>query len=236
MRTCCVLTFIASLSFCLCERSGSADVILTTSTLDNADIDLDGPGLQTDGDVPGGPLFSFTFSGNEVPAQFVDIDSFTITIRPEPDTSISARAGAGIPPGIGILFADGNDPEAIGSLDNDSMEQLYFELTYTTSNPGQNLFFTGVAVNSFSATASQGALQGGATTNNGQILFSGIADPLVAFDIGVDNFSVLSEGTDSFRIAGLQLGSTIQGVPEPGTAWAILALVAATTIRHKRLG
>jgi hypothetical protein len=210
----------------------SADIVYTTSTLDTADLDFDGLGNQTDGALPGAE-FEFEFSGNLVPSDFIDIDSFSITFSPRVDSSLSSRGPNG--GGIGSFFED-SDPEEIGSLDNDFFERISVEITYSTQNPNQELWLTGVSFISFDASDSQAALLG-ATHNGGSNLVSGSTDPDVVFDDGVSFFALTSEGSNSFRMDSIQVGAAITGIPEPTSTWmfAIFGLAACCRRRNRKI-
>ncbi len=226
------LLFIGLALFCAADDS-LADIVATTSTLDNAFLDFDGTGMETDGSL-GQPAAIFVLTGSDIPAdaEFANITSLTISFDVGGGTTtgklLSGRAGGIIPPGIGVFSTGETDPEAIGSLGGATNELLSISVSSTSSN-GDVVALTGVEFNSwrnffpFSEVGLSGAtFGGGQTVLTGKDGLSG-PDPFLLFDNSVNSFSVQGMG-EPIRIANIRLG--VSSVPEPG----MLSLLGAGTI------
>lgn len=212
----------------------NADLVLSTSTLDSADLDFDGPGIETDGSLAQpNHIRSFTLTGNDIPIEFVDVDSITILFESAGDTGLSARAGNGNPAGIGVNYVDSNNAENLGSLDTDGLEAIFVSLSFNSSNQLQDVFLSGVSLVSFDNTATVHLI--GGATQAGQAFVSGPVDPTIMFDDGVAAFGIESTGVDSFRMNGISIGAAITaGVPEPSSAMVLAGLGLGLLLQTRR--
>lgn len=208
-----------------------ADTILTTQTDDTADLDFDGMGNQTNGDL-GITTISFQLTGQEIPteAAFANITSIDLNFDAAVNTTISALNSSAFNNGIGLLSAgDGNSSLNQRSFNSNRGEMMDLGVLSTASTSDQVLF-SGLLLVDFDNN-DEITLSGATVSGSSVITASG--SQLIQFDQPTANFSF--EATNGgFRLGGVRLTTT--AIPEPSTCvfMAGLSLVVFQS-RRKRI-
>ncbi|MEZ6092712.1 MAG: PEP-CTERM sorting domain-containing protein [Pirellulaceae bacterium] len=240
MKRYTIFMLILASAFCLTTgKQAFADLILTTSTNNTADLDFDGLGGQTNGS-----LFvnskSFTLLNSDLMGdpEFADITSVTITFSGPAGYNLSSW-GQGIGDhGIGLTYAA--ESAFNGPLLSSGVgEVLNVSVSSTSSVSGKEVKLSGVGFNDWRNffPVSEVTLSG-ATFDGGQNVFTGFGDaggpiPELQFDSPVDFFAMESTGTDGFRLQDIRL-SVASAVPEPGIAYGLVAGLFGFVISSRR--
>lgn len=218
--------------------STHADIVLTTSSSDSADLDFDGSGTETNGDL-GINSLTFTLTGSELPSdpEFANILSMGITFS-APSGFTLTSIGSGISPfGIGMTSPGEFAPSAV-ELNAGEGEVLTISVSSTSSVPGQQVVLSGVAMNDWRNFFPVSELTlTGATFDGGQSVLTGgggVSGPIpdLVFDSGVSSFSLESTGGDGIRLSSLRFAVT-NAVPEPSTALFVAPTVAGLFLRRR---
>ncbi len=205
----------------LSTRPANGSVILTTSAIDTADLDFDGPGTQTTGDL-GFATTTFMLTGGDIPSDplFDNITSISLTFTAigGPGATFSTTSGFTSPKGLGIRTPGEFGPHEIFLSSNDEFINVAVSSTSTT---GDQVLLSGVEFNSWSNffPLSEAELSGGATFDSGQTVLTGGGGvggvvPILNFDTAVSSFSV-SANNEPIRVANIRL--TVSAIPEPST-------------------
>jgi len=223
MQGCCALM--------LCAPSAQA-AILTVATRDVVDLDIDGTGTETEGDL-GTTLATFFLTGAEIPAEpnFAGITSITITFQAV-GGNLSADPGGITPIGIGVFSPGESTQGDVTSLTTGNGERIDVQVSSTSINPGLQVFLTGMVLSSWrnEFPLSEATLTG-ATINGSNVYGDATdADEFLPFDSLVASFGIASSGTDSIRLKAIGLDTMLvsAAVPEPSSA--LLGLLGAIAI------
>ena len=212
------------------------DAILTTATINSSDLDFDGGGSETFGDL-GVSTVNFLLTGSDIPAgaEFSAITSISLTFQSGAGTTISADGGGIVPPGIGMTHPGEFGP-SVPFMNNLVGEVMTVSISSTSTN-GDEVTLGGVEFNSWrnvfpvsEVTVSGATFDGGQTVLTGD--FSSSPSPVLQFDSGVNSFSVESTGSDGIKMANIRL--SVSPVPEPAGALFAGVAFAGLAMRRKR--
>ena len=203
----------------------------TVGTRDELDLDLDGAGTETPGDlgVTSAPISVF---GGALPTEFTlaGVTDFTLLFTAT-NGNLSADQGFLVESvGIGVA-RDGETDSSKSSLSTDGGEALSVALT---SN-GAPLWITGVDISSWrnqfpvSQVTFVGATVGGSDTVTGSNTLTNFG--LIEFDSPVTSVTILNTSSgDDVRLRAV----LISEVPEP-TSWVLLLSAVAILGCYRRI-
>lgn len=232
-----VFCAVAALLFASCFVDiAYADLVLTTSTRDSADLDFDGSGLETNGDLSI-TTRAFSLTGADIPAtaEFSNITSINIVFTASSGKTLSGIGAGIIPPGIG-LTSPGELGIDINEMTDGVNEVLTISVSSTSTDPNEEVLLSGVQFNSWRNVfpVSEATLTGGATFDGGQTVLTGAGGvvPVLDFDSEVDEFSFESTGVDGIRLADIRL--SVVSVPEPATGLLGGMLLIGMLVKRRR--
>ncbi len=215
-----------------------ADVILTTATLDSADLDFDGAGIETSGDLgTNSMVFNLASAGIPSTPEFANITSISLSFSTPVGTTLSAGGGGILPPGIGMTFPGEFSPNVTGFSEN--VGEILQVSVSSTSTSGEVVQLQGIEFNNWRNTFpfSEVTLTG-ATFGGGNNVLTGSdtspLSPILDFDNGVSTFFVESTGNDLIRMANIRLSVSSSAVPEPMSALPMIMLTGGLLARRKR--
>ncbi len=229
-------------------RNPAPAAILSTSTMDSADLDFDGGGTETDGDLSPLTAKTFVLTGGDIPgdAEFADITSITINFSGSSGTTLSAKTG--FQAGIGLTYPGetGEAGAAVRGLTPGATptEVMSISIASTSTTPDKQVLISGVDFTNWrNAFPFPQATFTGVTVGGGSSTFTGVDNGPsgVSFDDPANSFTVQSTvipgGGDSFRLESLTL-TTASIVPEPSTfvliGFGLLSLGCMILRRERR--
>jgi hypothetical protein len=225
--------FIATM-FALCLGSAcqcAEAAYFTVGTRDELDLDLDGPGTETAGDL-GVLSDSATISGLDLPAEFVlaGVTDFTATFTAT-GGNLSADEGNLVEvTGLGVA-SDGETGAAESSLSSNG-EMISVSL----SSNGAPLWISGVDIGSWrnqfpvSQVTFTGATVSGSATVVGHMDLGSTGE--FFFDSPVTSFTVTNtSNNEPVRLTGLFISEIV--VPEPAS-WILCLSAAGLLSRFRR--
>ena len=239
------LAFVAAALMLIPAPLVQSDIVIyRTGTNDAMELDFDGAGTQTDGDLG---FTSKTFvltAGNGLPdsgtyPSFADITSITLEFTAT-GGNFSARNTAGTLSG-GLGVTNGTDSNA-RSLDQDTLESIMVSISSTSTDPLKQVEFSGMRFSNWrNAFPVAQAEFTGATVGGDQYHLGGSGvDPFVDFDNTTSSFSIksitsqASGGGWPLRLHDVRF--TVTTIPEPAAgAMCVLALVGLCVRRRRRL-
>lgn len=229
-----VCRIVALVILLICVVAGptlsAATVDLRVGTRDEFEIDLDGTGTETPGNL-GVAMQSVTLSGAQVPIEFQaeGVTDFTVTFSAT-GGNISADQGNFVEfTGLGVARS-GETLAETSNLTANSPEALTVSLT---SN-GAPLWIAGVDIFSWrnshpvSSVTFAGATVGGVATITGGPAITD--EGRFLFDTPVSSFTMTNaSATDGIRLGALVFG---EAIPEPTTVTMLIALCSAALCRR----
>ncbi len=217
----------ALLAIALCSTT-NAHTDFTVGTANTSNFDLDGPVLETQGDLGTNTAQATIFAPN-LPTEFVTggVTALTLDVvgsRLGGNGNIASEATTLSPDGIGVVGGILSDELGPG-------EALSFSLSSVST--GAQPVITGLVLDSFrdSFFPFSTFTLTGATFNGGDTTFDGEFDDLpLAFDNPVSSVTITSttgDGASDFVVSGVSVA-----IPEPGSI--VLLLTASLAIVSRR--